>query len=393
MNNTHLHIANESFSLKRFPPNQFDKSLRAWDAGDEYLISHIVDTVDLALIKHIVIANDSFGALTCAMARLAPHARIDVYTDSFMSETGILKNLAACNLDKNSVSIHSALELPELQSANTHIDLILVKVPRTLSYLEFLLIELNKLSSDSTQIFAGAMVKLITSSALKVFDKCLSNTRTSLARKKARLVFADKNLASTASLPINVVSDAELNFDLHNYANVFCRDQVDIGARYMLKAMPKNIKPNQVVIDLGCGNGILGTQVLLDQAQAKVVFVDESYMAIASAKETLANSGALENSNAENAEFMINHCLHDFPDNSADLVLCNPPFHQQNTVIDDIAWQMFLDAKRVLKEGGELRIVGNRHLDHRVKLTKLFGGCKVVASDTKFLVLKAIKHS
>ncbi|MGB3727351.1 MAG: methyltransferase, partial [Glaciecola sp.] len=64
----------------------------------------------------------------------------------------------------------------------------------------------------------------------------------------------------------------------------------------------------------------------------------------------------------------------------------------QNTVIDDIAWQMFLDAKRVLRPGGELRIVGNRHLDHRVKLSKLFGGCKVVASDKKFVVLKAIKH-
>ncbi|MFW8590637.1 methyltransferase [Glaciecola sp. 2405UD65-10] len=393
MNNTHLHIADESFSLKRFPLNQFDKSLRAWDAGDEYLISHVVENIDLASTKHIVIVNDSFGALTCAMARLAPHARIDVYTDSFMSETGILKNLVACNLDKNSVNIHSALELAQLESANTHIDLMLVKVPRTLSYLEFLLIELNKLLNDSTQIIAAAMVKLITSSALKVFDKCLSNTRTSLARKKARLVFADKRDAITESLPVNIVSDAELNFDLHNYANVFCRDQVDIGARYMLKAMPKHINPNQVVIDLGCGNGILGTQVLLNQAQAKVIFVDESYMAIASAKETLANSGALESSGTNNAEFVISHCLHDFPDNSADVVLCNPPFHQQNTVIDDIAWQMFVDAKRVLKEGGELRIVGNRHLDHRVKLTKLFGGCKVVASDTKFLVLKAIKHS
>jgi len=390
LNNTHLHIANESFSLKRFPSNQFDKSLRAWDAADEYLIDHVQDTIDTTAIKHIVIVNDSFGALSCAMARLIPHARIDVYTDSYMSECGILQNLKACNLDKNHVSIHSSLNLPLLsEESNLEIDLVLVKIPRTLAYLEYLLREINQVAQESTNIVAGAMVKLVTSSALKVFDKCMLNTRTSLARKKSRMVFAEKAVKPYTPLPINTVTDPELNFTLYNYANVFCREQVDIGARYMLKAMPKNLKAGQTLIDLGCGNGILGTQILLDNPLAKVNFVDESYMALASAKASLEHSGA----NTEQAEFMINHCLQDYPANSADVVISNPPFHQQNTVIDDIAWQMFVDAKRVLKEGGELRIVGNRHLDHRVKLSKLFGGCKVVASDKKFLVLKAVKHS
>lgn len=389
MNNTQLHIQEQSFSLKRFPPNQFDKSLRAWDAADEYLIDYVCENNDLSTLQHIVIINDSFGALACAMARLAPNATIHVYIDSFMSETGILQNLAGSNLDKNKVSIHSSLKLDELASASVDIDLVLIKVPRTLSYLEYLLVALNKLSSNKTQILGAAMVKLVTSSALKLFSKHLNEVSTSLARKKSRLIFASANAQQTQAPNANIVKDDELDFDLHNYANVFCYDQVDIGARYMLKAMPRIQKDDVSVIDLGCGNGILGTALLLEAPHAKVTFVDESYMAIASAKQTLDESGA----KADNATFMVNHCLHDYPPNSTDIVICNPPFHQQNTVIDDIAWQMFLDAKRVLKTGGELRIVGNRHLDHRVKLAKLFGGCKVVASDKKFVVLKAIKQA
>ena len=37
-------------------------------------------------------------------------------------------------------------------------------------------------------------------------------------------------------------------------------------------------------------------------------------------------------------------------------------------VADHIAWQMFKQAKDTLKEGGELRIIGNRHLASRPSL-------------------------
>jgi 16S rRNA (guanine1207-N2)-methyltransferase/23S rRNA (guanine1835-N2)-methyltransferase len=76
---------------------------------------------------------------------------------------------------------------------------------------------------------------------------------------------------------------------------------------------------------------------------------------------------------------------------TVDVVLCNPPFHQQNTVTDHIALQMFSDAKRHLSRGGELRIIGNRHLDYPLKLKGLFGGYKVIASNAKFSILSCIK--
>ena len=74
-----------------------------------------------------------------------------------------------------------------------------------------------------------------------------------------------------------------------------------------------------------------------------------------------------------------------------DIVLCNPPVHQQNAITDHIAWQMFKDAKSVLQNGGQLFVVGNRHLDYPNKLKRLFGNATTVATNQKFSILSAIK--
>ena len=76
---------------------------------------------------------------------------------------------------------------------------------------------------------------------------------------------------------------------------------------------------------------------------------------------------------------------------SLDLVLCNPPFHQQQVVGDFLAWRMFTQAKSALVRGGELWIVGNRHLGYHSKLKRLFRGVEQVAATPKFVILKAIK--
>jgi 16S rRNA (guanine1207-N2)-methyltransferase len=123
--------------------------------------------------------------------------------------------------------------------------------------------------------------------------------------------------------------------------------------------------------------------------QATVLFTDESYMAVASAEE---NFVAAFGDNRK-ANFKVTHCLQGVADESKDLVLSNPPFHQQNATGDAIAWQMFIDARRVLKSKGELRVVGNRHLGYHAKLKNLFGNCELIASNRKFVVLKAIKSA
>ena len=81
--------------------------------------------------------------------------------------------------------------------------------------------------------------------------------------------------------------------------------------------------------------------------------------------------------------------LGDLADSSVDLVLCNPPFHQEHAVTRQTAGAMFRDARRVLRSGGALLVVGNRHLGYDVGLKRRFGGVQVLAADRRFVVLRA----
>ena len=58
---------------------------------------------------------------------------------------------------------------------------------------------------------------------------------------------------------------------------------------------------------------------------------------------------------------------------------------------DFLAWRMFLQARDALAAGGELWIVGNRHLGYHAKLKRLFRGVEQVAANPKFVILKAGK--
>ncbi|MFE0426511.1 methyltransferase, partial [Streptomyces sp. NPDC058953] len=69
---------------------------------------------------------------------------------------------------------------------------------------------------------------------------------------------------------------------------------------------------------------------------------------------------------------------------------CNPPFHSHRATTDTTARRMFTDARRVLRPGGELWVVGNRHLGYHVRLRRIFGDCETVAGHPKFVVLRAV---
>ena len=71
-----------------------------------------------------------------------------------------------------------------------------------------------------------------------------------------------------------------------------------------------------------------------------------------------------------------------------DLVLCNPPFHMGQQQDTSIAERLFSQAHRALRGGGELWVVGNRHLSYHIKLKKRFGNAEVAAANRKFVVLR-----
>jgi len=167
---------------------------------------------------------------------------------------------------------------------------------------------------------------------------------------------------------------------------VFSQEKLDLGTRFFIENIVVDEK-YKTIVDLGCGNGVLGLLAAIKNPAAKIIFTDESYMAVESA---ISNFLSVFEDTRE-AEFLQTDCLQGVEENSASLVLCNPPFHQNNAINDDVAWQMFSESKSVLEKQGELWVIGNRHLAYHAKLKKLFGNAEVVASNNKFVIVKAIK--
>jgi 16S rRNA (guanine1207-N2)-methyltransferase len=374
---TELTLHERTLSLYRYPKRN-NETLQAWDAGDEYLINH-VEELELPSNQNILIINDHFGALSCWFSQ---RHKVTLMSDSFISHQG-----ANANLKANSCP--TITNLTTMDKIPSDVDLVLFQLPKSNRHLVWLLSQLRDSLKSSVPVIAVNKAKEIHTSTLKLFEKYLGETKTSLAWKKHRLVFSNAN----SQTPIKVSPDTRWSVDneqieLNNLPNVYSGESLDLGARFMLEHLPQNPDLKHV-LDLGCGNGVLSVKMGQLNPQIKLTCVDESFMAVESAQQNLiANLGK-----EREIDCIANNCLDGMPAKGVDLVMCNPPFHQQQAITDHIAWQMFCDAKQILSVGGQLLVIGNRHLGYDGKLSRLFGksNVKVVASNKKFVILQATK--
>lgn len=376
-----MEILNTSFGefqLSRFP-RRTKELLRAWDAADEYLLQHVADEQLLNEHSRVLIINDQFGALSISLNGFIPES----ISDSWIAHAGIKENLHDNNISSDQVRLHNSLDYP-----NEPFDLVIIKVPKSLAMLEDQLIRIKPLLNENSVLIAGAMVKSIHNSTLKLFEKIIGPTKTSLAKKKARLIFPSVDLQiqlNNSPYPSNYILE-NTEYEITNHAAVFSRDSLDIGTRFFLQHLPVS-NGYKKIVDLGCGNGIVGLIAAEKNPDAELNFVDESFMAVASAKANFENAFGKDRS----AQYLTTDCLKGLPKDSYDLILNNPPFHQQNVVGDFIAKQMFRESYSALEKGGELWVIGNRHLGYHVTLKKIFGNCTSIANNKKFVILKAIK--
>ncbi|QYK12036.1 methyltransferase [Shewanella rhizosphaerae] len=382
---TQFSVADIELSLSRYPANQVS-NLQAWDAADEHLIKHLKEIEQKA--DNTAIINDNFGALCAALTAQAADWPIWVETDAKTSQLGTLQNFNANRLSDSKLTWLNSRELPP-QGLN----LVLMKLPKNLNYFIHQLQRLSQSLAPNTPVYIGAKAKSINKALLETIAKHLGPASASLAWKKTRVItcIADgkpRALPSEVNWPVK-----EFNLSISNLSNVFAANKLDIGARIMLDNLPKG--QFDTIVDLGCGNGILGLRAKQCYPNAEVHFVDDSEMAITSARQNW-HTNKLDNSEQPlpQGHFHWDDCLTHLGDEvKPDLVLCNPPFHQGEAITDHIAWQMFLDAFHQLRPGGMLQVVGNRHLGYHVKLKRIFKNCETAASNGKFVILRAIKSA
>lgn len=344
-------------NLLRYP-SKHAKDLRAWDAADEYL-------AEFALRRtYILLVNDAFGALNCAA--LSSESSAFHLNDSWCSLKAIALN-------------SRTLPVPYTEQA---FDCALVKLPKSLSLLDAQLIQIvNQLTHPALVYFSG-MQKHVGSGHLDLIKLRCTDVEYLPTQRKARMY---KALLQPASISpaVHALAMPELQLTLQNVAGVFAEQKFDIGSRFFIENF--KLLPNaDSVADVGCGNGLLSLAYHQLYPSAKLLLVDESSAAVESARLGFEF-------NYPNADRSIVH--HDGLADMVqvfDLILINPPFHQQNTVTTDIALSLFAQAKACMGSASELWIVANRHLNYQSDLKRWFRRVDIAAQNAKFIIIKAM---
>ena len=361
----------EQLTLERYPIS-CDASLTAFNQAESILVNRVLrDFSDTKLS----LINENFGALSCVL-----HEQIvDQYNDSFLSNFGCKLNLKNNNLDQTKPLL---LEPSQLTG-----DLIVGLLPKSLSFFKWQLEQLSKLNKP---ILIAGMVKYISNGHIDLMNQYFEDTQVSRAEKKARCVLLShpKKVHSTTKQPIHEFN----NVQVENLPGVFCQKHIDIGARFFIEQF-KNIDVHAQfnISDLGCGNGILSLAMAKMHNTHALNFdcFDESMQAVKCAKHNwLLND--LDKSK-HHASFIQNDGLLNQAPKQYDLILCNPPFHQNHTVGIHITQSLIKQAKVCLKDNGEFWVVANRTLPYLNELKSHFKQVNQVAQNAKFKVFVAKK--
>jgi 16S rRNA G1207 methylase RsmC len=362
----------ENQNIRRYPETS-NKSLRAWNAGDEYLLEHLqgIDTSN----KNIAIYNDRFGYLSCYLNNLSP--RIVIHRKS--QEKSIEQNSALNSISFDASRLNSLFEDPSGSA-----DIALMQIPKSLDLFRFFLHKMSKSLSDDGIALCAFMTKYFTPGLLEIAGDYFEDVEQSRAKKKSRILILKKK----KPLPdASFIERYDYSFDekhketLKQYPGVFSSGQVDYATQFLLETFTPTPDELQIA-DVGSGNGVISRAMQIHNPEATLHLIDDSILAIESSKL---------NMHEENAHFHWTDTMEDMEDQSIDLALSNPPFHFGHETNIEISVNLFREVAGLLKPGGRFVCVANNHLGYLSHLKKFFKSVDVLARNDKFVIYESRK--
>jgi 16S rRNA (guanine1207-N2)-methyltransferase len=260
-----------------------------------------------------------------------------------------------------------------------------------MALLRFYLNTIQSMIGPQSQIIAFGMTRHLSPRLREMFAKELGPVRVSPVRQKsvlfhiqpeifevdARALAPDRYLLPPELLP--AAPDREL--EIWSYPGVFSQKRLDLGTRLLLGNLPA-VPPGATVVDLGCGAGVLGLAIALRSPDARLILVDDSFLAVRSAQETFARNGL-------KAEFYADDGLSGFEPGSVDVIVSNPPIHDGGAYEVEESVRLIRQARAALRKPGSIRLVSVHGADLRPHLQALFPKVSPVASTRRFAVWAA----
>ena len=160
---------------------------------------------------------------------------------------------------------------------------------------------------------------------------------------------------------------------------IFAWDRID-GGSILLAQTATALKGAGA--DLGCGYGALATVVLGSPAVTALRLIDLDRRAIEAARRNVSDPRAL----FEWADVRTVEAAGDL-----DFIVTNPPFHDGGTEDKRLGQAFIRQAAGMLKKGGVLWLVANRHLPYEAELNAAFKRVRMAADTGGYKVFEAVK--
>jgi len=343
-----------------------DQSLRPHTAADKYLLSEFEELGKSP--EQIAIYHDRFGFLSCSL-----HTQHSVFVFNQKSQLNALERNS--ELNKLTPPTYS----DPISALETKLDLALMKIPKSLALFRLYLEHITHNSTDNCVVLASFMTRHFTPKILEIAEEYFEEVTQSRAVKKSRVLTmkGKKKLEQQ-----NCIDTLEYKSKTYQqYWGVFSAKHIDYATQYFLEHIDLK-SSDKLILDLASGNGVIGSEISQKLSNASIHLMDDSYLAMASAKLNISG---------ENIHHHFNHSLDGFDSESFDLIATNPPFHFEYEINIQIPIGLFKACFRCLKPSGNLQLVANKHLNYKTHLNDIFTKVEVLAENDSFTVYKCSK--
>ena len=159
------------------------------------------------------------------------------------------------------------------------------------------------------------------------------------------------------------IQDAELLFETHD--QLFSPKHVDEGTLFMLSLV--TFKPEDIVLDLGCGWGVVGTTAACRIAPEQVYMTDRDPLAVEVSLRNLKRNGI------SGVHVLQGDAYSAIDRSDFTLILSNPPYHADFSVAKTFIEKGF----NRLTTGGRMYMVTKRKEWYKQKFLSVFGGVRI----------------
>ena len=164
----------------------------------------------------------------------------------------------------------------------------------------------------------------------------------------------------------------------HTAPGMFSYERVDTGSRLLAKHLPNDIKGK--VADFCAGWGYVAAEVTVRAKALTALDLFEADFASLEAAKLNVPTSPVE------PGFHWCDLAKEPVEQRYDVVVMNPPFHQDRDADPEIGLRMIKAASAALKPGGRLFMVANRHLPYKPVLEAAFSRVHEIALEDGFRV-------